>query len=190
MLMSGDNVNVAQASSPSVVPVDWGSFTAGLPTDANSQRLGAILQNTNRYALVTWCNSRGYGTAAQQAATYLDLGGNAEGNIRPPASEALALAVSLRTGGYDPAFTTVELHSATTKAAKLVRSLAFHHKVNISGGWGDAWQSGLWAAYAGMAGWLMWDSPFLTSTDLKNIRLSNDANEYVTADAVKFELVP
>jgi hypothetical protein len=169
-------------SSPSVVPVDWSAFTAGLPADAGAQRMAAILLNTNRYALTTWYFTvKNFASATQQPANYLDLGGTAEANIRPVASEALALAVSLKTGLYDPAVTGVDAYSAVTKAAKLIRSLAHPHVANMTGGWGDEWQSALWAALTGMAGWLMWDSVYLSDADRENIRrmVEHEANRFV-----------
>jgi hypothetical protein len=164
-----------------VVPIDWAGFTAGRPADANSARMGSILLNTHRYALTTWYTAKGFDTAAQQAATYLDLGGILEENIRPVASEGLALAVSIKTGLYNPNVTGVDSYGAITKAAKLIRSVAAAHKVNRTGGWGDQWQSALWAAYAGLAGWLMWDSAYFTAADQQNIRqfVEYEANRFI-----------
>ena len=172
---------VAHAASPLVTPIAWGTFAAGLPGGAEAQRAGAILLNTNRYALTTWYGARGYASASQQAANYLNLGGNAEGSIRPPASEALALAVSLKTGLYNPTVTTVNTTEAHQKAAKLTRSLAHSHLVNLANGWGNSWQSGLWATYAGTAGWLLWDSPYLSALDRQDVRqmVEYEANRYI-----------
>jgi hypothetical protein len=157
------------AADSQVVPINWGFFNHGKATGPNSVRMGTILNNTNRYALKTWYAAKGFSSPAQSAAIYLSLGGNLEANIRPVASEAQALAVSLKTGDYDPIATGVDLHSAVTKEAKLIRSLARSHRANTAGGWGGQWQSALWAAYAGQAGWLMWDSPYLTNLDRQNI---------------------
>src|SRR6476620_3382209 len=138
----------SQMVSVTVVPINWSVLNKGLPTDANSVRMGSILNNTNRYALTTWYTAKGYASSSQQAANYLDFGGVAETHIRPVASEAFGLAVSLKTGLYNPSVTGVDLHSAETKGAK----------------------TALWAAYAGLAGWLMWDDPYLSATDRQNIR--------------------
>jgi hypothetical protein len=171
----------AHAASPLVVPIPWGIFAAGLPGDEDAQRAGAILLNTNRYALRTWYVAKGYNSASQQAANYLNLGGNAEGVIRPAASEALALAVSLKTGIYNPTVTTVNATEAHQKAAKLTRSLAHSHLVNLANGWGNSWQSGLWATYAGTAGWLLWDSPYLSALDRQDVRqlVEYEANRFI-----------
>ena len=168
-----------EMASPLVVPIDWTRFTAGLPADVASRRAGTILNNTNKYALTTWYNTIKNFDA--QTGTYLDCGGIAEGNIRPSASEALALAASLRTGLYDPAITGVAVVKAKAVAGKLIRSLAYRHRINLTGGWGGVWQSGLWAAYAGVAGWLMWDDPSQSSTDRQNVRemVEYEANRYI-----------
>ena len=181
ILISTTSPGVAHAASPLVAPIPWGSFTAGLPGDADAQRAGAILLNTNRYALRTWYGAKGYSSATQQAATYLNLGGIGEGSIRPAASEALALAVSLRTGVYNPTVTTVNTTEAHQKAAKLIRSLSRSHLVNLAKGWGNSWQSGLWATYAGTAGWLMYDSPYLSAADRQDIRqmVEHEANRFI-----------
>jgi hypothetical protein len=166
-------------ASPLVVPVDRGRFTAGRPVDDASQRIGRILLHTNRYALTTW-----YRTVKDfdaQAARYLDFGGVVERHVRPSASEALALAVSLATDLYDPAVVGLPATTARATATKLVRSLAYRHKINLRGGWGGVWQSGLWAAYTGVAGWLLWDDPGLASNDRQNVRqlVEYEANRYI-----------
>jgi hypothetical protein len=62
-------------ASVTVVPINWSVLNKGLPTDANSVRMGTILNNTNRYALATWYTAKGYASSSQQAANYLDFGG-------------------------------------------------------------------------------------------------------------------
>lgn len=47
---------------------------------------------------------------------------------------------------------------AIERTVKLIGSLAYRHKANSGKeGWGDLWQSALWAAQAATAGWMMWD---------------------------------
>lgn len=156
----------ASATSDAVVPINWSSFTAGLPSDTNSVRLQGILTNANKYALTTWYNTaKNY---AGQGGTYLTFGGTAEANIRPAASEALALAIAIKTGAYDPVATGVTLTAAKAITIRLLTSVAYNHLVNTSGGWGNDWQTAGWATYAGSAGWLMWSD--LTSTDREYVR--------------------
>jgi hypothetical protein len=137
-----------------VEQVAWPSFTAPNPTDSDSIRIRNILLNTNKYSLTHWYRARGY---QKQTGTYLDLGSNDEHRVRSAASVALALAVSLKLGIYSSSVTTVSRASADACALKLIRSLAYRHRINRAGGWGRNWQSPLWALYAGTAGWLMWD---------------------------------
>jgi hypothetical protein len=135
-----------------VAPISWQRFQAGLPSDEQAERTRAILLNANRYALQTWFPSK-YGS---QTGEYLNLGGTAEGNIRPPGSEALALATSLATGAYDESVVGFPAAQARDVAVRVVSSIAFHHLSNEDGGWGIGWQSPLWAFNAAFAGWLLW----------------------------------
>jgi hypothetical protein len=156
------------AVSSEVAPINWAGFTAGRPTDTNATRLQTILRNTNEYALTTWWNTA-KNFDAQSGSTYLSFGGTAESNIRPSASEALALAIAIKTGAYDASVTGVSLSDATARTAKLVRSLAYHHKAREgSSGWGNVWQSALWATLTGTAGWLLWEE--FSTTDRGYIR--------------------
>jgi len=136
--------------SHQVVPIDWKKFRKGNPSDPLAIKEREILLNTNRYALTTWYNKAT--KYSLQDSTYLTLK-----NIREPGSEAFALAVSIKTGVYDPSKTGVSLADAKKITLKLIGSVAYGHKVNQAGGWGNVWQSALWAGFAGFAGWLMWD---------------------------------
>ncbi|NYF16554.1 hypothetical protein HDC37_001379 [Microbacterium sp. AK009] len=172
----------AAAASPTVAPINWSSFTGGTPNDANAVRVRQILANTNEYALTTWWNTV-KDFDAQGSSTYLNFGGTAEGNIRPPAGEALALATALSTGAYDATSTGVSTASATGTARKLIRSLAYRHLSNSGGGWGDTRQSALWASYAGMAGWLMWNSLPAADAELVRKMVEHEANRFITTPA-------
>jgi hypothetical protein len=140
---------------PAVAPIDWSRFTRPAPADADSRRIMQILQNGLRYANTTWWQAKGFDDSDSP---FLDLGGTGEIPVRAAANEAFALAVALRTGAYDPAASGgVSTAVATDRTVLLIRSLAHAHVTNTGGGWGDGWQSAMWAAYAGTAGWLMWD---------------------------------
>jgi hypothetical protein len=148
-------ITLRYATIAQVVPVKWDAFTKANPTDSLSLMERAILLNANKYALTSWYNDdKKFGS---QTNNYLDLGGIDEHNIRPVGSEALALAVSLKTNAYDEQVTGISKSKATGICLKLIRSVARHHKANEPGGWGEAWQSALWAAYNGAAGYIMWN---------------------------------
>jgi hypothetical protein len=126
-------------------------LTGAAPTGALADLFRGILRRTDRYTVGTWYPA----TYAAQTGTYLDFGGTAENNIRPAASAAFGLAVSLATSTYDAATTGVGITSARAICAKLVRSLAFRHRSTSTGGWGHAPQSNLWTALAAQAAWLV-----------------------------------
>jgi len=155
---------LAQSAHTKVVPIRWASFNKARPNDKNSERVLKILLNTNKYALTSWWKSKGFAT---QDGQYLTFGGVKETAIRPAASEALALAISLKTGAYDPKATGISTADAKAMAVQLAVSLAQQHKVNLAQGWGDEWQSAFWAFLAGSSGYFLWD-------DLKD-----DDREYV-----------
>jgi len=171
--------NVAAAGSAAVVPVDWQRFNKGTPADQLSLVAKNILQNANKYALTTWWNKKGF---ARQAGGYLNLGGVAENNIRPVADEVFALAVSLKTGAYDARRAGAAEQLATERTKRMIISLAHTHVANSGKtGWGNSWQSALWAGKTGVAGWLMWDKlSTVEQTELRKVVLfeANRFNEY------------
>lgn len=149
----GRPVARARAESPDypswVYPIRWSECTVGQPGDAAALLCRDVLRNAVRYQVGTWFGLR-FGT---QTGRYLNLGGTAEQNVRPPGGAALGLAVLLATGSYDN-----DVTSSRDIAVRLVASLAYRHTANqLGGGWGDDWQTALWASDAGLAGWLLWD---------------------------------
>jgi hypothetical protein len=150
-----------------------------MPIDSLSNTVRDILLNTNKYSLTTWWNKQGF---AKQTGTYLNFFGTGENNIRPSADEAFALAVSLKTGAYDESKTGVIKQLAEKRTKKIIISLAHAHLSNSGrGGWGNSWQSALWASKTGFAGWLMWDS--LSEQERKEVKTmviyeANRFNEY------------
>lgn len=172
-----DAVTAAAGTDGFVRPFDPAQFTAGIPVDEDSVRIRSILANANKYALTTWYSTvKNYD---EQTGAYLDFGGIAEPNIRPAASQAYALAIALATGAYDAEATGVSEVAARSIALRLARSLAFRHRVNTTGGWGFDWQTALWAAMAGNAGWLLWAD--LSATDQEYVRamVEFEANRFI-----------
>lgn len=142
--------------SRQVVPIRWDNRKT-VPLEGEfAGEVIRLLQNSNKYAMNTWYNEvKKFGN---QTGEYLDFGGKIERFIRPVSHEAFALAVCLRLNLYDPAVTGVSRGEAIERTVKLIGSLAYRHKANSGKeGWGDLWQSALWAAQAATAGWMMWD---------------------------------
>ncbi|WP_436499807.1 hypothetical protein [Actinokineospora sp. HUAS TT18] len=164
----------ANAAAQDVVPIDFTTLVK--PTDAVSVQVATILKNTNKFAVTTWWNTTKDFDA--QTGTYLDFGGTGENNIRPGAAQVFGLATSLRLGVYDAAQTGVPVATAEAMTVKLIRSLAYRHKVNTTGGWGDHWQSAHWAAFAGTAGWIFWDKLSVTDREYVRKMVEYEANRY------------
>jgi hypothetical protein len=93
------------------------------------------------------------------AAHQYTVPGIGEHNLRPGASAAYGIAVLLKTGSYDEKATGVSQSEAIARTTKLIKGLTATHKANGNPkGWGDQWQSALWTAQMGHAGWLLWDN--------------------------------
>ena len=138
-----------------VTPVDWTKFKRQPAIGDAAERFGKILLNANKFALTVWWTNKGFNRTLPDG--YLNFKGTAEKHIRPAASEAQGLAISLRLGLYRSEATGIPTPDAEKKVIQLVHSLAHRHRANSTNGWGSVWQSPAWAAYTDMAGWLMWD---------------------------------
>lgn len=137
----------ASAVGPSV------AFNTGGPTAADSVKAAAILANANRYAMTTWWD----GPAQTLLAADLSGDGSTNGDAtRRLSMEALSLSTALATGTY-PAASGVSAAVATARTVQIINSVASWHVSNRVGGWGDSWQSPMWAGIAGRAAWLIWN---------------------------------
>lgn len=139
-----------------VIAPDWGSLKPSPLTGEWERGVQGMLLNANKFALNTWYHDRkGFD---KQDSPYLDFKGRAEAQIRPVAHQVFGLATSLKWNIYDPAITEISREEATRRTIRMISSLAHHHKANQGKtGWGDAWQSALWASQAALAGWFLWD---------------------------------
>ena len=65
-----------------------------------------------------------------------------------------------------------------SRTLKLIRSLGYRHLVNQAGGWGNDWQTALWAGLAGTAGWILWTD--LSASDQEYVRrmVEYEANRF------------
>lgn len=139
-----------------VRPVAWDGWKRSPLHGQFGREVAEILQNANKYAVNEWWHQ--VKKFAGQQEEYLDFGGITEHYIRPVSHEAFALAVALRLNVYDAGVTGVSGEEAGKMVVRMVGSLAYRHKVNQkNGGWGDQWQSALWAAQTATAGWILWE---------------------------------
>lgn len=128
--------------------------------DVTSTVRGA-LATSNRYFLNTWWDERMMSaTPYQLSLERLRHRGSIESeDMRRYASVALALAAPLATKTYNPRVTGVPAATATDRAVLLVQCLVRTHVSTIGrSGWGESWQSSLWASQTALAGWLVGSS--------------------------------
>ena len=154
------------AADDSVHPIVWSQFRGKFPDISNANLEKDALDRATKHYMTTWYDSvKNYDA---QTTPYLDIGGVGEQAVRPPGSVAYALAVGLSLGIYNESFTGASKSQALKECKRLLSSVAYYHLANTTGGWGNVWQSALWATYAGTAGWLIWDS--LSTTDKEYVR--------------------
>jgi hypothetical protein len=143
-------------ASELVVPIQWKRFTTDKPMREDARTAARMLLNSVRYNL------------AWAAATYKDapepdrylITDMTEHGIRTPASASHGIATAIATGIYDEQVCGLPESEARSRVLKLIKGDAALHKVNDKTGksWGDAWQSAVWAALDGQAGWMLWEN--------------------------------
>lgn len=148
------------------------------PQDSVSVKTRQILEHCCKYALNAWRNDVKHFT--QQTGNYYDFGGRQEKHIRPVSHEAFVLAMSLRLGICSPKVTGVGQKETLRFTEKLIASMAWHHKANSGEkGWGDQWQSALWAAQGAEAAWFLWDKLSEQTRNLVLKMLIHEADRFI-----------
>ena len=137
-----------------VTPIDWSGFNTSPVYSQDYMDCKTILQNIVWSNLNSIVSSYNLDESEQQ---YI-LTGMDEGGVRPACEMVYALAVLLKTGEYEAAINLSE-EVALDRTIKLLRGIVASHKSNVSSGpgWGDHWQSALWAALAGLGGNMLWN---------------------------------
>ncbi|MBQ9614222.1 MAG: hypothetical protein IJV14_16805 [Lachnospiraceae bacterium] len=96
-----------------------------------------------------------------------DIRGNDENTIRPISHAVYCIAAALYLGYYDESITGVSAANARNMCVRLISSAAAIYKENKKNGWGEVWQSPLWAENIGFAAWLLWED--IPERDQKNV---------------------
>lgn len=171
---------ISRAEEPvgnSVVPVDWKRFRRSPPGSDDYRQAAQILNNNARYNLDWMARTFTEDAGARQ----YTVPGTAEHNIRPGASAAYGIAVLLKTNSFDVKTTGVSRAEGLTRATMLIKGTAATHKANGNPkGWGDHWQSALWTAILGHAGWMLWDSLDGGAQVSVQKAVEHEANRFIT----------
>ena len=149
----------AEPGSPAapdlVVPIDWPRFDSGIDLDSDCRQCGDLLRNCAAYIL-QWIPKTFEENPSQRMYVLTRM---EEHGIRPSTSSVYALAALIATRAFDVAAIGLSQEEALERTIKLLRGVAATHKVHRANaeGWGDCWQSALWAAQLGFGGWMLWD---------------------------------
>ncbi|MBN1345116.1 MAG: hypothetical protein JXQ73_20645 [Phycisphaerae bacterium] len=151
----GKHTSTAKTLAGFVTPIDWSRFKSE-PRDSRSLRqCRDLLRNCARYDL-GWIAKTFKEDASGRmfVLTRMD-----EHGIRPCTSTVYGLAAVLETQSFDERDAGVSRQEALDRTIKLLRGTAKTHKAigDPKNGWGDAWQSALWAAELGFGGWMLWE---------------------------------
>ena len=126
---------------------------------AGNQEVLATVKDSLRYVMTNDLTSRLRSRADHPYYDPLSTNTSMEESIRRSANSALAAAIMATTSGWKKV-NGITRQQLIDYAIWHVRSLACQHGATSPGGWGNDWQSALWAATAGQAGWLLW--PYLS----------------------------
>lgn len=120
------------------------------------QEINATLRDGMRGVMVTDLTSRLRSRSMMPYYDPLSTERSKEEAIRRSANAAFSAAVLYSTSSYvkDNRITRQMLLDF---ARWHIRSIACAHGAISPGGWGNGWQSSLWAVVAGQAGWMLWD---------------------------------
>ena len=160
-----------------VVPFSWKKNNPQL-SDKFSIEVRNLLLSANKFALNGWYKDKK--KFDSQKGEYLSFGGRTEAQIRPVSHQVFALAVSLKWRVYDSAMTGVAAQEALSRTSHMIKSLCHYHKANAGkNGWGDAWQSALWASQTALAGWFLWDSLDESTRDDLGRMMAHEADRFL-----------
>lgn len=174
-LLSPPVIAQADTRDTRVNTIKWKNLDLAPLSGERGQNIQLIIANANKFALNKWYHDiKKFDTQDE----YIDFGGRAEKFIRPATHQAFCLAIALKWGIYNPDITGVPPEEAKARTIRMTKSLCYRHKANTPKGWGDEWQSALWASQAALAAWFMWDELDETTRQLALNMLIHEANRF------------
>jgi len=159
-----------------VVPIGWNNFETAKPSQEYLLS-SKLMKNAGRYSM-KWAND--YYKSSKTDDRFIIENINKEQPIRTPSSAALGLAVALKTG-IDPKSMAGTYDEIEKTIIKLVKGVVVNHKAN-GGKWGDHWQSTLWVAQVGRAGWMFWSKLDADTQEMLCKALVYEANRHIHPD--------
>lgn len=167
----------ARAVRPALVPAGTTAFAGGAD-------ILATVQDGLTYAMTDALRSRLSSRTNRPFYDPLSTGTNSEEEIRRSANAALAAAIMLRTTKWKKV-NGITRQQLLNFARWNIRSLACQHGASTPGGWGNDWQSALWAVTTGQAGWLLWNDLTVQERGLVAAMVVSEA-EYASARGPRY----
>ncbi len=127
---------------------------------AGNQEVLATVKDSLRYVITNDLTARLASRTGRPYYDPLSTHRSMEESVRRSANSALAAAIMVTTSGWKKV-DGITRQQLIDYARWHIRSLACQHGATSPGGWGNDFQSALWAATAGQAGWLLW--PYLSA---------------------------
>jgi hypothetical protein len=147
-----DGERYGQAAADKVRPASSPQGTTAIPGNAD---ILATVQDSLRWVVTNDLTKR---LRTRVDRTYYDplsTQKTTEESVRRSANAALAAAVMLTTTSWGDV-NGISRAQLLDYARWHIRSLACQHGALSPGGWGNNWQSALWAVTVGQAAWLLW----------------------------------
>lgn len=123
---------------------------AGMP------EIQATVQDGLRYLMTNDLTKRRKLSAARPYYDALSIAASQEESIRRQSNAAQSAAIMATTSNWTKV-NGISRAQLVNYAKWHIRSVACQHDSITPGGWGNSFQSALWATSAGMAGWLLWN---------------------------------
>jgi hypothetical protein len=145
----------SSALGAEVVPVDWKHFDKSFKNNKDINESRRMLANAARYNLAwivkTFKEDNQHGLYGMDHYN--------ENGVRPAASVCYGMAVALKCANLNNKELEIPRDMAFQRMAMLIKGVASGYKANRSDGkgWGDGWQTALWATLVGQGGWMLWD---------------------------------
>ncbi len=127
----------------------------GQRTIEGNQEVLATMQDGLRYVVTNDLTKRLRSRVGMAFYDPLSTHPSIEESVRRSANSALAASIALTTSKW-PRINGISKKELRDYARWNIRSLACQHGAVSPGGWGNTWQSALWAVTVGQAGWMLW----------------------------------
>ncbi len=164
--------------------VDKPKTPGGSRAIVGNQEVLGTLQDGLRYVVTSDLTDRLRGRTDVAFYDPLSTHKTIEESVRRSANSALSAAVALTTSPWGT-INNISKKELTDYARWHIRSLACQHGAVTPGGWGNTWQSALWAVTVGQAGWMLWPKLSKNERALVAAMVESEA-DYATARGPRY----